>query len=65
MTDLAWSWSRVLVLDLDVDDSVLDSVSSLNDSRAQDETISKPPNASYIMIMKYFCEFIIFAMFRK
>ena len=46
----SWDWFpdwHCLVLDSDVNDSVLGSVLSLNDLRAWDETISRPANVAY------------------
>ena len=45
--------------------AVLDLISSLNDLRTQDETISRPANVAYVMKIKHFFEFVISVMFRK
>ena len=53
-------------MDSDVNQSVLDSVLSLNDDlRTQNKTISRLANVTCIIKIKYFCEFVILVMFRK
>ena len=45
--------------------SVLDRVSSLNDSRTLDETISRQENVAFIMKIKYICEFVNLVWFKE
>ena len=49
----------------DANDLVLDTVSSLNDFKIRDETISRSAEMAYFLKLRYFYELVILIMFRK